>query len=77
VSSDYVTDSYVAADYVENSITTATPVIFVDKSTDPVTLNIYDIDSYGKRKAMDCTFDAMVQGLPSMKTANNGSIVRG
>jgi hypothetical protein len=31
VSSDYVTDSYVAADYVESAATTATPVIFVDK----------------------------------------------
>lgn len=77
VSSNYVVNSYVASDYVESAATTTTPVIYIDKTTDPVTLNIYDIDSYGKRKTIDCTFDAIVQGLPSMKTQNNGSIVRG
>ena len=77
ISSNYVADSYVASDYVENATTTATPSIFVDKTTDPVTLNIYDIDSYGKRKTMDCTFDAIVTGNVPMVSDAFGNILRG
>lgn len=77
VSSNYVQVSYVASDYVESAATTSTPAIFVDKSTDPVTLNIYDIDSYGKRKTIDCTFDAIITGNVAMQSDATGSIVRG
>lgn len=77
VSSNYIADSYVASGYVETATTTATPAIFVDKTTDPVTLNIYDIDSYGKRKTMDCTFDAIVTGNVAMVSNAVGSITRG
>lgn len=73
---DYVADSYVADDYVESaSAGTATPYIFVDKSTTPPTLYIYDIDAYGKRKAVDCTFDALAVGLRSLSSNALGSIV--
>jgi len=77
VTTTYVADSYVADDYVEETVSTVTPAIYVDKSTDPVTLNIYDIDSYGKRKSIDCTFDAIVTGSVTMVSDNLGNIVRG
>jgi len=70
----YVADSYVASDYFEAGITTATPYIFVDKSTDPITLYIYDIDAYGKRRAVDCTFDAVATGNRALETDTTGSI---
>jgi len=71
---NYVTDGYVASGYVESASTTVTPYIFVDKSTDPITLYIYDIDAYGKRKSVDCTFDAVATGNRALETDITGSI---
>ena len=72
--SAYVASSYVTADYVETAGTTATPYIFIDKSTDPITLYIYDIDAYGKRRSMDCVFDAIATGNRALITDETGSI---
>lgn len=72
----YVADSYVASDYFETASTgTETPYIFVNKTTTPPTLNIYDIDTYGKRKVVDCTFDAVAVGLRALSSTADGSIV--
>ena len=71
---NYVADSYVASGYIETAVTTSTPVIYIDKSTSPITLYIYDIDSYGKRKSVDCTFDAIVTGNLAMSSDATGSI---
>lgn len=69
----YVADSYVAADYFE-SATPETPYIFVDKTTTPPTLYIYDIDSYGKRRSVDCVFDAVAIGLRGLSSDSLGNI---
>lgn len=69
----YVADSYVAADYFEGA-TPETPYIFIDKTTTPPTLYIYDIDTYGKRKAVDCVFDAIAVGLRSLTSDSDGNI---
>lgn len=70
----YVADGYVASGYFEVGGTTATPYIFIDKSTDPITLYIYDIDAYGKRRSMDCVFDAVATGNRALVTDVTGSI---
>lgn len=73
-SDPYVADSYVSADYFESAVP-ATPYIFIDKTTTPPTLYIYDIDAFGKRKAVDCVFDAMAEGLRAIQSDANGNIV--
>ena len=73
-SDPYVASSYVASDYFVLGATTETPIIYIDKSTTPPTLYIYDMDAYGKRKAVDCTFDAVVLGLPALVSTALGSI---
>ena len=73
--SPYVAANYVADTYVATTTTTATPMVYVDKTTAPPTLYIYDIDAFGKRKAIDCTIDAIVEGLPNLQSTDNGSIV--
>jgi len=74
--SDYVADGYAIDNYVESaSAGTVTPYIFIDKSTSPPTLYIYDIDAYGKRKAVDCTFDAIATGLKALSSTATGQIV--
>ena len=73
--SPYVTASYVDDTYVATATGTDTPVVYVDKTTAPPTLYIYDIDAFGKRKAVDCTIDAIVEGLPYLQSTANGSIV--
>lgn len=73
----YVSDSYVASGYVETTTTSTTPVIYVDKSTTPITLFIYDLDSYGKRRQVDCVFDAILTGTPAMASDATGSIREG
>jgi hypothetical protein len=40
------------------------PMVLVDKSSTPVVLNIYDADSYGKRRRIDCRLDVQAQYLP-------------
>ncbi len=53
----------------------ATPVIYVEKTATTVVLHIFDVDSYGKRKRIDCVVDAQIRTLPSLRTNNSGSIV--
>lgn len=79
----YVVDNYVASVdsagelYVEEVVSTGViPYVAIDKTTDPITVNIYNLDTYGKT-AIDCTFDAFVTGLPSMTVDTTGNIVEG
>jgi hypothetical protein len=75
VGAPYVEDTYVASGYFETADAgTETPYIFVNKATTPPTLNIYDIDTYGKRKLVDCTFDALAVGLPALTSDSLGNI---
>ena len=60
--------------YVEERF--ETPMIYINKATDPITLNIVDLDTYGKSKRIDCVFDAVVTGLPKMTVDGFGSIRR-
>jgi len=75
----YVSNDYVASDdsageiYVEEGITVK-PIIYINKTTSPITLNIYNFDTYGKNAPIDCTFDAMVQGLPNAIVDVTGNI---
>lgn len=50
------------------------PMVLVDKSTTPVVLNIFDADSYGKRRRIDCRLDVQAQFLPLLVADNNGNI---
>jgi hypothetical protein len=66
-------DDYVATDYVETG-DVAMPKILVDKSTTPITLNIFELDTFGKTKRIDCVFDAVITGIAPLKVSPNGSI---
>ena len=74
----YVSSNYVASDdsagelYVQE--TTVIPIILVDKSVDPIKLNIYDANNSNAR--VDTYFDAVVQGLPELSSDANGNIVQ-
>jgi hypothetical protein len=72
----YVADDYVATDYFEIG-DVAMPKILVDKSTTPITLNIFELDTFGKTKRIDCVFDAMITGIAPLVVTPNGSIQRG
>lgn len=50
------------------------PMVLVDKSSTPVVLNIYDADSYGKRRRIDCRLDVQAQYLPLISSDPNGNI---
>jgi hypothetical protein len=50
------------------------PIILVDKSSTPVVLNIFDADSYGKRRRIDCRLDVQAQYLPLLQSDVNGNI---
>ena len=79
-----VVSKYVADDYVVEGDsgdgnyflldTGVTPFIFIDKSTTPPTLNIFDANTFGARKNIDCTFDAIVTGMKQISTDSTGSI---
>jgi hypothetical protein len=77
----YVADSYVASDdsagelYTEVG-TAIRPIIYIDKTSSPIKLYIYNFDTYGKNTAVDCTFDAMVQGIPKATVDDIGNIRR-
>jgi len=71
----YVASDYVASGYTETGTTTR-PVIYIDKSADPIVLHIFDFDTYGKNVAIDCTFDAMVQGIAKATVDTQGNIRR-
>lgn len=82
------TGTYVAANYVASDDSAAelyveeveselrVPHIALDKTTDPITLIIRDLNTYGKTK-IDCTFDAVLTGLPTIQSDGNGNIVSG
>ena len=73
----YIASGYVASDdsagetYVETG-TLSLPHITIDKSTDPITLVIRDLNTYGKT-TIDCTFDALLEGLPVIESDANGN----
>ena len=69
----YMADDYVATDYTEIG-DVAMPKILVDKSTSPITLNIFELDTFGKTKRIDCVFDAVISGIAPLKVSPNGSI---
>jgi hypothetical protein len=50
------------------------PIVLVDKSSTPVVLNIFDADSYGKRRRIDCRLDVQAQFLPLLVADGNGNI---
>lgn len=70
VSEDSAGESYVEIGDV------VLPHIVIDKTTDPITLIIRDLNTYGKTK-IDCTFDAVLTGLPTIQSDGNGNIVSG
>lgn len=70
-SEPYTLSDYVAADYFVAS-TQVVPLVYVDKSTTPLTLNIYNANDSFTR--VDCTIDAVVQGLPALSADDFGNI---
>lgn len=77
VASSYVVDPGDSADGVY--VATGEPVvphIVLDKSSTPIVLHIYDLNTFGPTK-VDCTFDAVLTGLPRMLAAPDGSIQQG
>lgn len=52
-----------------------TPMVFIDKSGTPPILNIFNIDTYGKRTRVDCVVDVQATTLPLLQTDATGSIV--
>ena len=50
------------------------PIVLVDKSSTPVVLNIFDADSYGKRKRIDCRLDVQAQCMPQLISDGLGNI---
>lgn len=75
---DYVATGYVEELYFGGSTTpgslTGRPQVYLDKTTSPITMYIYDFDTYGKTKQIDCFFDAIVTGLPKLISDSNGNI---
>ena len=73
----YMATGYVTTDYIADGSSSARPVAYLDKTTDPITVNIYELDTFGKTKNIDCTFDAIVVGLPTALADIDGNIQRG
>tara|TARA_R110000796_G_scaffold166679_1_gene283585 strand:- start:1639 stop:2412 length:774 start_codon:yes stop_codon:yes gene_type:complete len=48
------------------------PLIYIDKTSTPVVLNIFDADSYGKARRIDCTIDVQIQYLPQLQSDVSG-----
>ncbi len=48
------------------------PIVYIDKSSSPIVLNIFDLDSYGKARRIDCTVDIQIQFLPQLSSDNFG-----
>jgi hypothetical protein len=48
------------------------PLIYIDKTSTPLVLNIFDADSYGKARRIDCTVDVQIQYLPICFSSANG-----
>lgn len=80
-SAAYVATGYVVSDdsagesYVEIGDVTL-PHIVIDKTTDPITLRVRDLNTYGKTK-IDCKFDAVLTGLPIITSDADGNIRSG
>jgi hypothetical protein len=68
----YVATGYVASGYVATG-TLSLPHITLDKTTDPITLVIRDLNTYGKT-TIECVFDAIIEGLPTIESDANGNI---
>jgi hypothetical protein len=51
-----------------------TPVIYIDKTSTPTVLNIFNTDTYGKRTRMDCVVDVQAQAIPRLVSDEFGSI---
>lgn len=51
-----------------------TPVVYVDKASSPMVLNIFDLDTYGKRTRIDCTVDIQAQTMPLLRATGSGTI---
>ena len=60
---------------VDSSGDSVTPMVFIDKSSSPAVLNIFNIDTYGKRTRVDCVVDVQATTLPLLQTDATGSIV--
>lgn len=58
--------------YVEETL--KIPHILVDKTVDPIQLNIYDVNN--SNTVCDTVFDAVVQGLPELSSDANGNITQ-
>jgi len=52
-----------------------TPMVFVDKTSSPAVLNIFNIDTYGKRTRIDCVVDVQATTLPLLQTDVDGNLV--
>lgn len=49
-----------------------TPICYIDKTSTPIIVNIFDIDAYGKRRRVDCTIDVQIQYLPQLNSDAQG-----
>jgi hypothetical protein len=49
-----------------------TPICYIDKTSTPIIVNIFDIDAYGKRRRVDCTIDVQIQYLPQLQSDVTG-----
>jgi hypothetical protein len=58
----------------DSALDNEVPLVLVNKSTTPVVLNIFDADSYGKRKRIDCRLDVQAQYLPELSSDADGNI---
>jgi len=51
-----------------------TPVCYVEKTATNLVLHVFDVDSYGKRKRVDCVIDLQVELFPNISSDLTGSI---
>jgi hypothetical protein len=58
----------------DSALDNEVPMVLVDKSSTPVVLNIFDADSYGKRKRIDCRLDVQAQCMPQLISDGLGNI---
>jgi len=49
------------------------PTVLIDKSVTPAVLNIFDLDTYGKRTRIDCVLDVQAQCLVQLQSDSTGS----
>lgn len=77
----YVADGYIEAgdsaggEYLEEG-DVQIPYVTLNKSTSPISLRIYDLNTFGPNK-IDCTFDAVLTGLPNLSSDGDGNIIQG